>query len=157
MTQSAPMPGSDEPETISTGSVGLDEILGGGLDGDRVYLIEGRPGTGDKSETRRLRLAFRDASAFAKFAALPKADSCLEEFLCWPTVHRDVARRFGVERPRPSAAQHRARGYHARAAVARIRGRASPASRCQDARHEVSRRVSRLHDPDWRARHLPSP
>jgi circadian clock protein KaiC len=46
MTQSAPMPGSDEPETISTGSVGLDEILGGGLDGDRVYLIEGRPGTG---------------------------------------------------------------------------------------------------------------
>src|ERR1700752_5291920 len=46
MTQSAPIPGSDEPETISTGNSGLDDILGGGFDADRVYLIEGRPGTG---------------------------------------------------------------------------------------------------------------
>jgi KaiC/GvpD/RAD55 family RecA-like ATPase len=46
MTQSVPIPGSDEPETISTGSSGLDDILGGGFDADRVYLIEGRPGTG---------------------------------------------------------------------------------------------------------------
>src|SRR6201997_239327 len=46
MTQSAPIAGSDEPETISTGGSGLDNILGGGLDADRVYLIEGRPGTG---------------------------------------------------------------------------------------------------------------
>jgi circadian clock protein KaiC len=35
-----------EPETISTGNLGLDDILGGGFDADRVYLIEGRPGTG---------------------------------------------------------------------------------------------------------------
>jgi circadian clock protein KaiC len=35
-----------EPETVSTGSIGLDDILGGGFDADRVYLIEGRPGTG---------------------------------------------------------------------------------------------------------------
>src|SRR6476661_8964903 len=46
MTHPAPTPGSDEPETISTGSSGLDDILGGGFDSDRVYLIEGRPGTG---------------------------------------------------------------------------------------------------------------
>src|SRR6201981_1171606 len=46
MTQSAPIPGSDEPETISTGSSGMDDILGGGFDADRVYLIEGGPGTG---------------------------------------------------------------------------------------------------------------
>lgn len=31
---------------ISTGSTGLDDILGGGLDSNRVYLYEGRPGTG---------------------------------------------------------------------------------------------------------------
>src|SRR5438067_5610558 len=36
----------DEPERISTGSTGLDDILGGDLDADRVYLVEGRPGTG---------------------------------------------------------------------------------------------------------------
>jgi circadian clock protein KaiC len=32
--------------TISSGNAGLDDILGGGFDADRVYLIEGRPGTG---------------------------------------------------------------------------------------------------------------
>src|SRR5689334_3540095 len=34
------------PETISSGSAGLDDILGGGFDADRLYLVEGRPGTG---------------------------------------------------------------------------------------------------------------
>ncbi|MGE4049040.1 MAG: ATPase domain-containing protein [Acetobacteraceae bacterium] len=36
---------ADEPR-ISTGSEGLDDILGGGLDPNRMYLYEGRPGTG---------------------------------------------------------------------------------------------------------------
>lgn len=38
----------DDPEAprISTGSPGLDDILCGGLDPNRVYLYEGRPGTG---------------------------------------------------------------------------------------------------------------
>lgn len=31
---------------ISTGSAGLDDILGGGFDANRMYLYEGRPGTG---------------------------------------------------------------------------------------------------------------
>ena len=35
-----------EPERASTGCPGLDDILGGGLDPERIYLIEGRPGTG---------------------------------------------------------------------------------------------------------------
>ncbi|MBW4091989.1 MAG: AAA family ATPase [Proteobacteria bacterium] len=35
-----------EPERVSTGIPGLDDILGGGLDAARIYLIEGRPGTG---------------------------------------------------------------------------------------------------------------
>jgi len=36
---------ADAPR-ISTGSSGLDDILGGGLDPNRVYLYEGKPGTG---------------------------------------------------------------------------------------------------------------
>jgi circadian clock protein KaiC len=36
----------DDPPRISTGSEGLDDILGGGLDVNRLYLCEGRPGTG---------------------------------------------------------------------------------------------------------------
>src|SRR5204862_5428647 len=39
-------PGEAGRERISSGSAGLDDILGGGFDADRVYLIEGRPGTG---------------------------------------------------------------------------------------------------------------
>lgn len=35
-----------EPARISTGNAGLDNILGGGFDADRMYLYEGRPGTG---------------------------------------------------------------------------------------------------------------
>jgi circadian clock protein KaiC len=46
MRQTQPTQHFAEPERASTGSVGLDEILGGGFDPDRVYLIEGRPGTG---------------------------------------------------------------------------------------------------------------
>jgi len=34
------------PQRASTGIVGLDDILGGGLTRDRLYLVEGTPGTG---------------------------------------------------------------------------------------------------------------
>jgi circadian clock protein KaiC len=37
---------ADDPPRISTGSRGLDDILGGGFDKNRMYLYEGRPGTG---------------------------------------------------------------------------------------------------------------
>src|SRR5947209_2650890 len=43
---------SDAPENgngvrlVPTGIVGLDDILGGGLTPDRVYLVEGNPGSG---------------------------------------------------------------------------------------------------------------
>src|ERR1700759_5705750 len=37
---------ADDLPRISTGSEGLDDILGGGFDRHRLYLYEGRPGTG---------------------------------------------------------------------------------------------------------------
>jgi len=37
---------TDDVPRISTGSDGLDDILGGGFDANRMYLYEGRPGTG---------------------------------------------------------------------------------------------------------------
>lgn len=42
--EAAPL-GEERPR-ISTGSTGLDEILGGGFDPERLYLCEGRPGSG---------------------------------------------------------------------------------------------------------------
>ncbi len=38
--------GDTELGRISTGCAGLDDILGGGLDPNRIYLVEGRPGSG---------------------------------------------------------------------------------------------------------------
>jgi circadian clock protein KaiC len=44
------LPGSntdvEDLPRVSTGSAGLDDILGGGFDGNRLYLYEGQPGTG---------------------------------------------------------------------------------------------------------------
>ena len=42
----APRAEEDGLRRVSTGSEGLDDILGGGLDANRMYLYEGRPGTG---------------------------------------------------------------------------------------------------------------
>jgi circadian clock protein KaiC len=39
-------PSAKDSPRVSTGSEGLDDILCGGLDANRVYLYEGRPGTG---------------------------------------------------------------------------------------------------------------
>src|ERR1700744_2712112 len=36
----------DDLPRVSTGSAGLDNILGGGFDANRLYLYEGRPGSG---------------------------------------------------------------------------------------------------------------
>ena len=36
----------DELPRISTGNAGLDDILRGGIDPERMYLFEGQPGSG---------------------------------------------------------------------------------------------------------------
>jgi predicted ATP-dependent serine protease len=64
MSQSDLKSTSAEPETISTGSGGLDDILGGGVDADRVYLLEGRPGTG--KTTLALQFLLEGVNAGAK-------------------------------------------------------------------------------------------
>src|ERR1700712_2338159 len=35
-----------DPATVSIGNAGLDNILGGGIDPERMYLFEGQPGSG---------------------------------------------------------------------------------------------------------------
>jgi circadian clock protein KaiC len=46
MPAAAPDPPTRESAPLSTGIAGLDDILNGGVDPERVYLVEGRPGTG---------------------------------------------------------------------------------------------------------------
>jgi circadian clock protein KaiC len=45
-TDTENLTGDYSDSRISTGNVGLDDILDGGFDADRLYLYEGRPGTG---------------------------------------------------------------------------------------------------------------
>jgi circadian clock protein KaiC len=45
-SHSGSMDSTSELPRISTGSRGLDDILGGGVDPERLYLYEGRPGSG---------------------------------------------------------------------------------------------------------------
>jgi len=46
-----------EPKRLSTGVEGLDDVLGGGFTRDRVYLLEGSPGTGKTTFALRFLLA----------------------------------------------------------------------------------------------------
>src|SRR4051812_1962044 len=41
-----PMGGTDNAGLLSTGVPGLDDIMGGGLTANRIYLVEGEPGAG---------------------------------------------------------------------------------------------------------------
>ncbi len=41
-----PTPSTEDDPRLSTGNAAMDDILGGGLDAERIYLYEGRPGTG---------------------------------------------------------------------------------------------------------------
>jgi len=45
MREDAPVDDEDSP-IVSTGNHGLDDILGGGFDTERLYLFEGQPGSG---------------------------------------------------------------------------------------------------------------
>jgi circadian clock protein KaiC len=46
-----------EPTLVSTGVAGLDNLLLGGLTPNRMYLIEGRPGTGKTTLAMQFLLA----------------------------------------------------------------------------------------------------
>src|SRR5512140_417315 len=70
---------------VSTGSAGLDDILGGGLDGDRLYLIEGRPGTGKTTIALQFLLEGRDRGERVLYITMSETEREL----------RLVARRHG--------------------------------------------------------------
>ena len=60
-----------DPLRITTGVAGLDEVLGGGLTRDRVYLVEGSPGTGKTTLSLQFLLdgAARGEAGFGDLAA----------------------------------------------------------------------------------------
>lgn len=62
-------------ELKSTGTDGLDEILGGGLPGERVHLIEGTPGTGKTTLALSFLLAGADVGEHGLYITLSETSN----------------------------------------------------------------------------------
>ena len=57
-------------QNVSTGTPGLDELLVGGLTGDRMYLVEGYPGTGKTTLAMRFLMDGRDRGETTLYVTL---------------------------------------------------------------------------------------
>ena len=68
MQQAAP--GPIPAPRASTGILGLDDVLGGGLTKDRLYLIEGTPGTGKTTLSLQFLLAGAEAGEVGLYVTL---------------------------------------------------------------------------------------
>jgi circadian clock protein KaiC len=60
---------------LSTGVAGLDELLQGGLTPNRMYLIEGKPGTGKTTIAMQFLLAGRDHGETGLYVALSETEN----------------------------------------------------------------------------------
>lgn len=59
-----------EPALVQTGITGLDDVLGGGLTADRLYLVEGDPGAGKTTLGLQLLLAGKDRGEMGMYVSL---------------------------------------------------------------------------------------
>ena len=62
------------PSRISTGVSGLDDIVAGGLEPRRVYLVEGTPGTGKTTLSLQFLMAGRDAGETVLYVTLSESE-----------------------------------------------------------------------------------
>jgi len=60
---------------ISTGIAGLNDILGGGLDADRLYLVERMPGTGKTTLALQFLLEGRRRGERVLYVALSESEA----------------------------------------------------------------------------------
>src|SRR5438045_9439463 len=110
MTEPA-SPTDPTPETISSGSTGLDDILGGGFDADRVYLIEGRPGTGKTTLALQFLLAGVRNGERCLYVTLSESERELRSVVArhrWTLTGLDVVQLVPLE-PSSDPAQARPR------------------------------------------------
>lgn len=67
------MPASADELDISTGIAGLDELLGGGFTAERMYLVEGTPGTGKTTLALQFLLEGRDRGETTLYVTLSES------------------------------------------------------------------------------------
>ncbi len=69
----------EKPTMAGTGVPGLDDILAGGLQRGRVYLIEGSPGTGKTTIATQFLLAGAEAGERGLYITLSETEEELRE------------------------------------------------------------------------------
>jgi circadian clock protein KaiC len=72
-------PASEQPPVKRTGIPGLDQLLKGGLPADRVYLVEGDPGTGKTTLALQFLLEGRARGESCLYIALSETEEELKE------------------------------------------------------------------------------
>src|SRR5688572_29942287 len=71
MTTPTPIP----PDRVSTGISGLDALLRGGLTANRMYLVEGLPGTGKTTLALQFLMAGRDRGESTLYVTLSETET----------------------------------------------------------------------------------
>jgi circadian clock protein KaiC len=66
--------GGGAARTLSTGIPGLDDILGGGLPAERLYVVEGQPGSGKTTLSLQFLLEGRDRGERGLYVTLSETD-----------------------------------------------------------------------------------
>ncbi|WP_275428658.1 ATPase domain-containing protein, partial [Enterobacter cloacae] len=66
-------------DRVSIGIAGLDDILSGGLTRDRLYLLEGAPGTGKTTIALQFLLAGAEAGETSLYITLSETEGELRE------------------------------------------------------------------------------
>ena len=82
MTSVGPSDRADAPPSpprVSTGIVGLDEILGGGLPANHLYLLDGEPGTGKTTLALQFLLAGAEVGSRGLYVTLSESRAELEQ------------------------------------------------------------------------------
>src|SRR5215813_14900140 len=70
---------SGQPDLVRTGTAGLDDVLGGGLPGRRLFLVQGDPGTGKTTLALRFLLEGASAGEPVLYVALSESREELEQ------------------------------------------------------------------------------
>ena len=69
-----PLNSEASPRRISTGVAGLDDVVAGGLEPGRVYLVEGTPGTGKTALSLQFLMAGRDLGETVLYVTLSESE-----------------------------------------------------------------------------------
>ena len=90
--------------TRSTGIVGLDHLLRGGFPANRVYLVEGDPGTGKTTLALQFLLAGRDKGESCLYVTLSETEEELNEVARSHGLSLDKVTILQLSSPDPSSA-----------------------------------------------------